>query len=153
MENVSGDQLIDGVQIIPLKQIKDQRGMVMHMLRCDAPHFKKFGEVYFSLIKPGVSKGWKKHYEMTQHFACPQGRIKLVIYDDREGSSTHGLVNTVTFGVENEYNLVIVPKQLYYSFRCISEAPAIMANCADRPHSPDEYELVELEKLADIYTW
>ena len=49
--------MIDGVVITPLKQIRDERGAVLHMLRTDAPHFAGFGEVYFSVVNPGVIKG------------------------------------------------------------------------------------------------
>ena len=41
--------MIDGVQIHPLRQIPDERGKIMHMLRSDAPHFQGFGEIYFSM--------------------------------------------------------------------------------------------------------
>ena len=39
--------MIDGVKIIPKKQIIDERGKIMHMIRNDDEHFTKFGEVYF----------------------------------------------------------------------------------------------------------
>ncbi len=47
-----------------------------------------FGEIYFSTVYRGVVKGWHRHREMTLNYACIHGRIKLVLYDDREGSPT-----------------------------------------------------------------
>ena len=41
--------MIDGVIVTPLKQFFDERGKVMHMLHEEAPHFKRFGEIYFSI--------------------------------------------------------------------------------------------------------
>jgi len=38
--------MIEGVITTPLKQIPDDRGMVMHMLRRDSKNFSKFGEIY-----------------------------------------------------------------------------------------------------------
>ena len=35
--------MIEGVIITPLKQIEDERGKVMHMLREDSNVFKRFG--------------------------------------------------------------------------------------------------------------
>ena len=49
--------MIDGVFIYPLRQIPDERGKIMHMLRADDPYFEKFGEIYFSTVYPGVVKG------------------------------------------------------------------------------------------------
>ena len=41
--------MIEGVIITPLKQIEDERGKVMHMLREDSKVFKRFGEFIFPL--------------------------------------------------------------------------------------------------------
>ena len=49
--------MIHGVEITPLKQILDERGKVIHTLRCDSENFRQFGEVYFSCVYPGAIKG------------------------------------------------------------------------------------------------
>ena len=67
--------MIKGVNIIPLKKIPDERGKIMHMLRCDDPHFEKFGEIYFSVAYPGVIKGWHFHKRTTLNYAIIQGMI------------------------------------------------------------------------------
>ena len=59
--------LIEGVVITPLKQIPDERGRVMHLLRCDDPGFEQFGEIYFSIISPGMVKAWRMHTKMTMN--------------------------------------------------------------------------------------
>ncbi len=48
---------IEGVMLTTLRQITDERGAVLHMLRADAPGFRGFGECYFSEIRPGVRQG------------------------------------------------------------------------------------------------
>ena len=53
--------MIDGVLVVPLKRIPDERGTVLHMLKKTDPHFTEFGEIYFSTIYPGGVKGWHKH--------------------------------------------------------------------------------------------
>ena len=47
--------MIEGVKIIPKKQIIDERGKIMHMMRNDDPNFTKFGEIYFSYSHPNLS--------------------------------------------------------------------------------------------------
>ena len=71
--------MIDGVLIHSLRQIPDERGKIMHMLRCDDPHFEQFGEIYFSVVYPGVIKGWHIHRAMTLNYAVVSGMIKLVL--------------------------------------------------------------------------
>ena len=48
--------MIEGIKITPLKQIEDERGKVMHMLRNDSKNFTKFGEIYFSFTNPNSIK-------------------------------------------------------------------------------------------------
>ena len=67
--------LVRGVEIHPLKVIADDRGAVLHMLRADAPHFRGFGEIYFSAVNPGAIKAWHIHQEMTLNYACVSGMI------------------------------------------------------------------------------
>ena len=68
--------MIDGVKVTPLRQIVDERGKIMHMLRADAEHFDKFGEIYFSCVRPEVIKAWHIHGDDPQ-LRRPFGHIGL----------------------------------------------------------------------------
>src|SRR5256885_10564067 len=83
---------IDGVKVVPLRRIPDERGTIYHMLRRTDEHFVEFGEIYFTTIYRDVIKGWHRHRLMTLNYACIHGRIKLVLYDDRADSPTRGTV-------------------------------------------------------------
>lgn len=128
---------IDGVVARPLRQIPDERGKVMHMLRADDTHFEGFGEIYFSVVFPGAIKAWHLHTEMTLNYAVPSGRIKLVCYDDRPASATRGHLWEAFLG-EDHYLLVTIPPGIWNGFKGIGLTPAIVANCATMPHRPDE---------------
>ena len=132
---VGGDKIIQGVQVIPLRRIPDERGTICHMLKCTDPHFIQFGEIYFSTVYPGVIKGWHKHREMTLFYACILGRIKLVLYDERGDSPTHGSLMEVFLGPDN-YALVIIPPEVWNGFKGMSEPYAMVANCCTHPHDP-----------------
>jgi dTDP-4-dehydrorhamnose 3,5-epimerase len=127
--------MIDGVQVIPLRRIPDERGTILHMLKCTDPHFQQFGEIYFSTVHLGVIKGWHKHQEMTLNYACVEGRIKLVLYDDRENSPTKCELMEVFLGPDN-YSLVIIPPEVWNGFKGMSAPYAIVANCCTHPHDP-----------------
>ena len=144
--------MIDGVAIIPLRRIQDERGVVMHMLRRDDPHFERFGEIYFSVIYPGVIKGWHLHAKMTINYAVVEGNIKLVLYDQRPKSRTKGRLQEIVFGQIN-YQLVRVPPGVVNGFTAVGRKGAIVANCADIPH--DSSELTRIDPFTpDIpYTW
>ena len=129
--------MIDGVVVIPLKQIVDERGKVMHMLRCTDTHFSSFGEIYFSTVYPGTIKGWHVHYRMTLNYAVPHGSIKLVLYDDRPHSKTNGLVQEIFLGPDN-YCLVSIPPLVWSGFKGIGTETALVANCASIAQDPSE---------------
>ena len=131
--------MIDGVKMTPLKQIFDERGKVMHMLREDSPIFSRFGEIYFSCTYPGVVKAWHLHKEMTLNYAVIYGKIKFVLFDNRPESSTHGEVQELFVSPEN-YILVTVPPMIWNGFKCIGTVTSIVANCADFPHNPREID-------------
>jgi dTDP-4-dehydrorhamnose 3,5-epimerase len=109
----------------------------MHMLRADAPHFVKFGEVYFAVGYPGVIRGWHEHTLQTQNYAVIQGMIKLVLFDNRETSPTFREVMELFIGEDN-YQLVTIPVGVINGYKIIGSTPAIVANCSDLPHTPDE---------------
>jgi dTDP-4-dehydrorhamnose 3,5-epimerase len=129
--------MIDGVVLTPLRQIFDERGKVMHMLREDSPVFSRFGEIYFSCTHPGVVKAWHLHKEMTLNYAVIHGEIKFVLYDDRPDSPTCGEIQEFFISPEN-YMLVTVPPMIWNGFKSIGTATSIVANCSTLPHSPDE---------------
>lgn len=134
--------MIDGVQVVPLSRIPDERGTLMHMLKKTDPHFTEFGEIYFSTVFPGVVKAWHLHRIMTLNYACLHGRIKLVIFDDRKGSPTQGELMELFLGSDN-YSLVQIPPGVWNGFKGVGTHLAIVANCASHPHSPDEIERMD----------
>ena len=129
--------MIDDVLIHPLRQISDERGKIMHMLRSDEPHFNQFGEIYFSVVYPGVVKGWHLHKQMTLNYACIMGMIKLVLYDDRQDSSTQGELQELFIG-ETNYVLVRIPPGVWNGFKGTGLQPSFVANCTTLPHDPTE---------------
>ena len=145
--------MIHGVLISPLKQFIDQRGSVLQMLRSDAPEFVNFGECYFSEVLPGAIKAWKRHRAQTQNLAVPVGRIRLVIYDDRESSMTRGEVRVLELGRPDAYLRLLIPPGLWYGFACVGSTPALLANCTDLPHDPTDSEVLLLKDPAIPYSW
>jgi dTDP-4-dehydrorhamnose 3,5-epimerase len=144
--------VISGVTIAPRKVIPDERGKVMHMLKTTDPEYEKFGEIYFSVVYPGVVKGWHRHTEMVLYYAVPHGQIKLVLYDDRPGSATKGEVQEIFLGTDNHV-LVRVPTLVWNGFKGCGVEPAVVANCATIPHDPKEIERMDPHDNPIPYQW
>ena len=144
--------MIEGVTITPLKQIFDERGKVMHMLRADSPAFSRFGEIYFSCTNPGAIKAWHLHKQMTLNYAVVYGQIKCVLFDDRPKSKTRGRIEEYFLSPEN-YFLLTVPPQIWNGWKGLGRDVSIVANCASIPHDLNEIERKPAFDRCIPYDW
>ena len=135
--------MIEGVKTKRLKVLADERGMLMEMMRDDDEFFQKFGQVYLSVVYPGAVKGWHYHRRQTDHFVIVKGMAKVVLYDRREGSKTHGEVNEFFMGERNPI-LVTIPPNVLHGFKAVGGKEALLFNCPSEAYdykTPDEYRI------------
>ena len=143
--------MINDVIIQDLKIIPDERGSIMHMIKNKNNNFI-FGEIYFSTSYPKVIKGWHEHTKQTQNYAVIRGMIKLVLYDNRENSSTYKKIQEIFIGSKN-YKLVTIPPGIINGYKNIGNEEAIVANCSDLPH--DDSEMLRYDPFDSFipYDW
>ena len=139
-----------GVVVTLLAVIPDERGQVMHFLRSTDAHFRKFGEVYFSCVYPGVTKGWKIHSASWSNLTVPVGRVKFVLHDLRDGSPTKGQFQEVYLG-DSRHALLTIPPGIAYAWRNLVPETAVIANCATEAWSPDESKNLPFSEI--VYAW
>jgi dTDP-4-dehydrorhamnose 3,5-epimerase len=144
--------VIEGVKIVPLRQIVDERGKIMHMMKVTDPHFIRFGEIYFSCAWPGTVKAWHIHQSMTVNNAVIRGRAKLVLFDMRKGSATEGRLQEIFVGEDN-YCLVQIPPGIANGYKAYGDTMVIMANCATEPHDPQEMLRMDPSTTEIPYQW
>ena len=144
--------VIDGVIIIKKKQIIDDRGKILHMLRADDKNFVKFGEIYFSFVNPKKIKAWHFHKLMTLNYVAVLGSIKLVLYDDREKSKTKGKIQKIMLSNKNHY-LVSIPPKIWNGFCSANNEQAVLANCSDIPHDKEEIVRLPFDDPEFPYKW
>jgi dTDP-4-dehydrorhamnose 3,5-epimerase len=144
--------MIEGVSIVPLRRIVDERGKIMHMLKATDKHFVGFGEIYFSCAWPGTVKAWHVHRSMTISNAVIAGHAKLVMYDLREHSSTREVLQEVYLGEDN-YVLVQIPPGIANGYKAYGDKLVILANCASEPHRPDEMDRIDPQAPSIPYDW
>lgn len=144
--------MIDGVTIKPLARIGDERGMVMKMQESTDPEFKGFGEVYFSTVRPGVVKAWRRHPRTWRNYCVVRGAIRLVLADPREGSPTRGAIAEIAMGEAN-YVLVQIPPGVWSGFLALGASDAIVCDLTDRPQAAGEVERLDPDAGAIGYDW
>jgi dTDP-4-dehydrorhamnose 3,5-epimerase len=146
--------MIEGVETKQLKQIADERGWLMEIMRSDWEQFQKFGQVYITAAYPQVVKAWHLHKKQTDNMTCIKGMMKLVLYDGREKSETKNEVNEFTIGERNLLT-VKIPPEVWHGFKTVTEEYALMLNVPTELYNykkPDEYRLPpDTEKIP--YDW
>lgn len=146
------DTAIEGVKVVPLKVFSDERGSVSHMLRNTDPFFVQFGEIYFSTINHGVTKAWKNHKTVTANYACINGQVRFVMYDDRENSPSKGQIIEAVIGQDN-HCLVVVPPGVWNGFQGLAAPHSIVASCSTEVYNPDEFERINPDSSRVPYQW
>ncbi len=135
--------MIEGVRVKKLRVIPDERGYLMEMLRDDDEFFQKFGQVYLSVVYPGVVKGWHYHKKQTDHFVFVKGMAKVVLYDGRDGSPTRGQVNEFFMGEHNPI-LLVIPPLVLHGMKGVGTEPAYLVNVPTEHYvydQPDEFRV------------
>lgn len=136
---------IAGLTFMPRAIVPAMGGPVLHLLRGPGLNDLAKGEIYFSEVLPGCIKAWKRHRRQTQNFAVPCGRLLLALYDDRPDSPSRGVCLTLELGRPDAWGLLRIPPMLWYGFAAVGCQPALICNCADLPHDPDEAERLPLD--------
>lgn len=148
---------IAGAILQPLKIINTDGGAVLHMLSMQSPLLpdfsEHFGELYFSEVLPGKIKAWKLHRSQTQLFAVPWGKVKIVLFDGRPQSDTYRKVCVLNLGRPDNYMLLKIPPLIWHGFEAISDFPALICNCSDLPHNPEEYEKISYDDSNAPCAW
>ena len=78
--------------------------------------------------------------------------IKLVLYDNRENSSTYKKIQEIFIGSKN-YKLVTIPPGIINGYKNICNEEVIVANCSDLPH--DDSEMLRYDPFDSFiqYDW
>jgi len=135
--------MINDVKVKTLKVIPDERGRLMEILRSDDAVFKKFGQVYMTTALPGVVKAWHYHKKQDDNFTCVYGKMRLALYDARPDSPTYKEVNEFIISPDDP-KLVVIPKEVYHGFKCVSESEALVINTPTEAYNyknPDEHRM------------
>ena len=92
--------VIDGVQVVPLRRIPDERGTIMHMLRRTDPHFASSARSILDGL-PRRGEGLAPARGDDAQLRLRLGRIKLVAVRRPRGVATRGELKEIFLGPDN----------------------------------------------------
>jgi dTDP-4-dehydrorhamnose 3,5-epimerase len=141
------DTLIQGVSLYPLKRINNPKGDIFHALKNTDEGFLGFGEIYLTQIYNNQIKGWKRHNRFTLNLIVISGRVKFIIYDDREGSKTKGSFFDIQLSPTDNYQRLTIAPGLWMSFHGLYEDVSTLIDIIPEPHNPAESDRKELDEI------
>lgn len=136
---------IDNVQLREVKNvIKGGGGVLTEVFRADwSIDDKPVDQVFQNLLQPGEISGWHAHQFTQDRIFVNWGNLKIVLYDARTDSSTHGKINEFALG-QFRPGLLLIPPGVWHAVKNIDEKAGSLLNLVDRAYSyesPDHWRL------------
>lgn len=144
------EAIIKDVKLHKLIIHRDQRGMLMEMLREDWKDVferpqHQFGQSYYSMTNPGFARDedkWHVHpTKQTDRFIVIKGSAVVALYDGREESNTFQTLNLFLMGEkngdDNQY-LLFIPKRVLHVFCTVGNEPCSLVSYPDHIYDPHE---------------
>lgn len=136
--------MIEGVRMRDLVLHTDDRGTVCEMYDPRwGWHPEPLVFTYFYTIRPGLIKGWAMHKVHEDRYCLVQGEMKVVLYDPRPDSPTHGQVMEIYLS-EHRRQLLSIPIGVWHADQNIGKGDCLVVNFPTIQYdhaNPDKYRL------------
>jgi len=140
----SAQRLIDGVAIREVLNVPKSNGYLTEMFRRDwSESSGEVDQVFQVVLDPGAISAWHAHGDTIDRLFVSYGRARIVLYDAREDSPTHGLVNEFRFGTIRPA-MIHVPPRVWHGVQNVGESVCILMNIVDRAYDyedPDHWRV------------
>jgi len=139
----AGGNMISGAAIEVGTVYPDDRGYFTELFRVGASPLteplKHCENLQISLAASyaGTIKAIHYHFEQTDYWAPIQGTFQVVLWDLREGSPTHGRVNTFYLGLLRPWRLKI-PPGVGHGYKVVGPETGILVYLTDRFYNPKD---------------
>ncbi|MEK7148150.1 MAG: dTDP-4-dehydrorhamnose 3,5-epimerase family protein, partial [Patescibacteria group bacterium] len=122
----------DLIEIKKLNIFANDQGYSFETIRADDKIYRgKFGQVFVSILYPGVIKGWHLHHKQTEYTTCIKGDIKYVaLKENPDGTKS---VQVLTIGERNPI-VVYVPTGIWHGYTSLSNSEAVTMHLMDKPY-------------------
>tara|TARA_Y100000741_G_C18252053_1_gene557623 strand:- start:968 stop:1387 length:420 start_codon:yes stop_codon:yes gene_type:complete len=137
---------LNNIKILNQKKILDKKGSILKVISSKLE--KNINEVYFSCIKHGKIKAWKKHTKMTCNLSVPVGNLKLVIANFTKNNKV--IYKEINVSEKNR-KLIKIPPGNWFGFKGLSKKETKLLNIANKIHS--KKECINKDKSFFNYKW
>jgi dTDP-4-dehydrorhamnose 3,5-epimerase len=141
---LNGQPLISGVVVKEVRPVLTGYGHLVEVWREDWELDQSaVRQVFQSVLAPGQVSAWHAHAVTTDRLYVNQGRMRVVLYDQRPESPTCGLLNQFLVGALRPA-LIVIPPQVWHGIANLDETPSSILNLVDEAYhyeQPDHWSL------------
>jgi dTDP-4-dehydrorhamnose 3,5-epimerase len=135
---------IEGVQFRPTRPVPHEDGHVAEVARASWDVVQgPIVQVHTTTTFAGRVRAWGLHQRSTDRLFVVEGLVRIVVFDGRAGSATHGHLNVFTVSPKNPGLLVIGPN-LYHGWKNIGTNEAIIINMPTAMYDHDAPDALDL---------
>jgi len=139
-------RLVDGVQLQEIPNILTRNGVATEVVRpeWDIGRVPIRHMIHVTLRAHAVS-AWHCHHLQTDRIFVTDGALRIVLFDDREGSPTRGQLDVLQLGRMRPATLLI-PPYVWHGVQNLESQPSGFINFFDHAYcyeDPDEWRLPE----------
>ncbi len=135
---------IDGVRIKDVRNVVTGNGITTELYRPDWGVVEgTVQQVIHVALRGHAISAWHQHRHRWDFLFTVSGHLRVVLFDPREDSPTHGQVDTLHLSVARPM-LVAVPPWIWHGVQNLSGDVSCFVNMFDRPYDyadPDEWRL------------
>src|SRR5881392_3145476 len=117
---------IDGVVVREVLHVPRDHGVITETFR---PEWDPTGEpvvhIYQSRLFPGAIGAWSCHVKSIDRLFVNQGHLKIVLFDGREDSRTHGQVSELFIG-DARPTFVVLPTGVWHGLQNLGSTDALV---------------------------
>lgn len=153
-------QLIEGVEVEPVTQYPDERGMFAELFRFGEPGIARDYhpangsriQVSYTVSYPGVIKAIHYHFEQTDLWAPLSGMFQVFLCDLRESAGTCGKINTIFAGTQRPWKIRI-PPGVAHGYRVVGPDSGMLVYATDRTYNPKDEGRIPFDDPGINYDW
>jgi dTDP-4-dehydrorhamnose 3,5-epimerase len=147
---------VEGVDLVRPPLHIDHRGSLFEAISHGHPFWSEpIVHSEWVVSAPGMIKGWGMHLESIDRYVVGSGRIRVVLYDGRIDSHTHGRIVQFHFGSHSP-GWLRIPCGVWHASQNYGTVEAILLNFPTEPHrfdAPDKYRLDPYDRSLIDFDW
>lgn len=121
----------------------DDRGYFREILREDDNMLRHFGQTAITKSHPGVIKAFHWHEDQDDVWYVADGMARVVLYDRRDDSPSHGQTQVIYAGDDNAV-VILIPVGVAHGYQVLGNKPVLMfyhVTKSYNPAAPDEQRI------------